>query len=108
MLEHNSIVFSFPPERNQIASLELFARDWIAFHTRIEGKEIILAWTSRKYDIEEDFSTMNASQLRILLQQKILISQKYKIIHGARGCVEYSYVRRKEDNFKTPKAKVLG
>jgi len=51
---------------------------------------------------------MDAVQLRKILQQKSLISQKYRTLDAAGGGEEYCYFRTKEDSFKPSKNQGAG
>ena len=58
--------------------------------------------------LNEDYSNMDAAQLRKMLQQKSLISQKYRTLDAVGGGEEYCYFRTKEDSFKPSKNQGAG
>ena len=58
--------------------------------------------------LNEYYSNMDAAQLRKILQQKSLISQKYRTLDAAGGGEEYCYFRTKEDSFKPSKNQGAG
>ena len=58
--------------------------------------------------LNEYYSNMDAAQLRKMLQQKSLISQKYRTLDAAGGGEEYCYFRTKEDSFKPSKNQGAG
>ena len=72
-----------------------------------QNNSILKAFSS-EMSLNEDYSNMDAAQLRKMLQQKSLISQKYRTLDAVGGGEEYCYFRTKEDSFKPSKNQGAG